>query len=472
MRRGGRGRPRPSRVSSPSSGSSGWSSSLRSSTEGVGAGGQRPRPTSQHVLDSRWVRQLDRDYDLVDARGGGAKRATDEAFISGVLGGVLGAGRAVISGFFQVFTVLVLTLYFLTALPRIKHAAFATVPASRRSRVTTLSEEIMRRTGSYALGQVAVAHDQRGAVLGHDDRRRHPVCRRARRRGRPPRPHPDDRRDARRLPSSAVIAFFTDPTKALIAAIYYLVYQQLENYVIAPRDHAADRVGPRRGHRRRGPRRRHPLRRLGALLAIPVAAGLLLLYEEVLVPRQQPGLTDDRRQRAKVHVGPLRAVRRAALPSSARASGGAPRGPPAPSSRPDDDVRRARPRIPWWQPGHRYARVADAPLSRRTYHGRPAYDWVATSLRTPAAAGRRGPGGVGWLGACGPSSQTTAPRSARSSGRDAGARRVVHRPERDPGRMPVPATSTSHAPSASHCGVTGPSPPTNARPTAPPSVQP
>ncbi len=241
----------------------------------------------QDVLESRWVRQLDRDYDLVDRlREEIEKRATDEAFISGVLGGVLGAGRAVLSGFFQIFTILVLTLYFLTALPRIKHSAYATVPSSRRSRVSTLSEEIMRRTGSYALGQVSVATingvlswvmmtvvgipyaavlavtvgllgliPMIGATLGA-----FLVC---------------------------VIAFLTDPTKALIAAIYYLVYQQVENYVIAPRimqrtvsvPGAVTVVAALVGGTLFGV--------IGALLAIPVAAGLLLLYEEVLVPRQQ-----------------------------------------------------------------------------------------------------------------------------------------------------------------------------------------
>ena len=241
---------------------------------------------AQQVLDSRWVRQLDREYDLVgrieeEVR----KRATDEAFISGVLGGVLGAGRAVVSGLFQVFTILVLTLYFLATLPRMKHAAFATVPASRRVRVLTLSEEIMRRTGSYALGQVAVATINAvlswvmmtvlgipyaavlavavgilglipmvGATLGA-----FLVC---------------------------LIAVFTDPTKALVAAIYYIVYQQVENYVIVPRimqrtvsvPGAVTVVAALIGGTLFGV--------IGALLAIPVAAGMLLLYEEVLVPRQ------------------------------------------------------------------------------------------------------------------------------------------------------------------------------------------
>jgi crotonyl-CoA carboxylase/reductase len=59
-----------------------------------------------------------------------------------VFGGVLGAGMALLSGVLSVFTVLVLTLYFLASLPTIKAAAYAMVPASRRGRVVVLSEEI------------------------------------------------------------------------------------------------------------------------------------------------------------------------------------------------------------------------------------------------------------------------------------------------------------------------------------------
>jgi predicted PurR-regulated permease PerM len=84
-----------------------------------------------------------------------------------------------------------------------------------------------------------------------------------------------------------IVAFFDEPKKALIALIYYLVYQQLENYVVAPRvmQRTVSVPGPvtivaaLAGAALLGV--------LGALLAIPVAAGLLLLYEEVLVPRQR-----------------------------------------------------------------------------------------------------------------------------------------------------------------------------------------
>ena len=111
-----------------------------------------------NVLDSRVVRQVDRDYQVVDKISEEFnKRITDSAFLSQVFGGVLGAGRAVVTGVFQFFTVMILTLFFLANLPKVKHAAFSMVPATRRPRVVSLSEEIMRRTGSYAIGQVAVA---------------------------------------------------------------------------------------------------------------------------------------------------------------------------------------------------------------------------------------------------------------------------------------------------------------------------
>jgi predicted PurR-regulated permease PerM len=72
----------------------------------------------------------------------------------------------------------------------------------------------------------------------------------------------------------------------VIALVYYVAYQQLENYVVAPRimqrtvsvPGAVTVVAALAGATLLGI--------LGALLAIPVAAGLLLIYEEVLLPRQ------------------------------------------------------------------------------------------------------------------------------------------------------------------------------------------
>lgn len=241
----------------------------------------------EQLLQAQWVRDLDRDNELSSkVQTEVSRRLTDQAFIGQVLGGLLGAGRFVVSGIFQTLTVLILTLYFLAALPRMKHAAYAMVPASRRARVMSLGEEMMRRVGSYAIGQVFIATINAvlswmmmqlfgvpyaavlavsvgllglvpmvGATLGAAL-----VC---------------------------LVAFFHEPKLALVFAVYYLVYQQIENYLIAPRvmqrtvsvPGAVTIVAALVGGTLLGV--------LGALLAIPVAAGLLLLYEEILVPRQR-----------------------------------------------------------------------------------------------------------------------------------------------------------------------------------------
>lgn len=238
------------------------------------------------LLKNQFVQDFDSHYQVLERfQSEFEKRLTDGNFMSGVFGGVLGAGKALASGFFAFLTVLVLTLYFLASLPKVKHAAYGMVPASRRARFISLSEEIMRRVGSYAIGQVAVATINAifswimmsivgiryaavlavavgflgllpmvGASLG--------------------------------AAVVAMVAFFDDPKKAAIALIYYVVYQQLENYIVAPKimqrtisvPGAITVIAALAGGTLLGI--------LGALLAIPVAAGLLLIYEEVLVPRQ------------------------------------------------------------------------------------------------------------------------------------------------------------------------------------------
>jgi predicted PurR-regulated permease PerM len=238
------------------------------------------------LVHNRFIQDFDSHYHVVQRfQSEFQKRITDSSFMSGVFGGVLGAGKALASGFFSFLTVMVLTLYFLSSLPRVKQAAYGIVPASRRPRVISLSEEIMRRVGSYAIGQVAVATINAvcswimmsivgiryaavlavavgflglvpmvGASLG--------------------------------AAVVSLVAFFDDPKKAAIALIYYVVYQQIENYVVAPKimqrtisvPGAVTVIAALAGGTLLGI--------LGALLAIPVAAGLLLIYEEVLLPRQ------------------------------------------------------------------------------------------------------------------------------------------------------------------------------------------
>lgn len=241
----------------------------------------------EEILRNPQVQELDRHYEVIARiQEELNRRITDNAFMSQVAGGILGAGRLIASGVFSTLTVLVLTLYFLVSLPALKQAAYALVPASRRPRVISLSEEMMRRVGSYAIGQIAVAAVNAfcawimmsivgiryaavlavavgllglipmvGASLG--------------------------------AVIVGVVALFDDPTKAVIAITYFVIYQQIENYLVAPRimqrtvsvPGTVTIVAALVGGTLLGV--------VGALIAIPTAAGLLLLYEEVLVPRQR-----------------------------------------------------------------------------------------------------------------------------------------------------------------------------------------
>lgn len=240
-----------------------------------------------NLLKNRTLRDLDQQYGIITSvQDELRKRATDQSLWTSVFGGVLGAGKAVVGGLFSAFTVLVLTLYFTASLPTVKASVYRMVPRSRRQRVSFLSEEISRRVGGYFLGQIAVATlngifsfimmsivgipyaavlavsvgvlgliPMVGATLG--------------------------------AVLVVIVALFQSGTAALIVAIYYVVYQQVENYVVSPRvmqrtvavPGAVTVVAALAGGTLLGV--------VGALMAIPVAAGLLLLYQEVLLPRQQ-----------------------------------------------------------------------------------------------------------------------------------------------------------------------------------------
>ena len=69
-------------------------------------------------------------------------------------GGVLGAGALVLGAASAILTVLVLSIYFLAGLPRIKLFAYQLVPHSRRPRVILIGDEILAKVGGYVLGNV------------------------------------------------------------------------------------------------------------------------------------------------------------------------------------------------------------------------------------------------------------------------------------------------------------------------------
>ena len=85
------------------------------------------------------------------------KFVNDPEAMGGIFGGVVGFGSTVANGLFGALIVLVLSLYFLAALPAMKKWGYRLAPRSRRARVEALSEEITGSVGNYVIGQAVVA---------------------------------------------------------------------------------------------------------------------------------------------------------------------------------------------------------------------------------------------------------------------------------------------------------------------------
>ena len=69
-----------------------------------------------------------------------------------IAGGVLGAGAVVLSAATSVVIIAVLTIYFLAGLPKIKLFLWRLAPHSRRPRVILIGDEIFAKVGGYLLG--------------------------------------------------------------------------------------------------------------------------------------------------------------------------------------------------------------------------------------------------------------------------------------------------------------------------------
>ncbi len=229
------------------------------------------------------VQKLDAEYDIIDKI---KSYVEDGNYASTLFGGVLGIGLRVLSALANAFIVIVLTLYFLASLDKTKHALYQLAPASRRERVTLLGDRVLRGVGGYVsgafivatcaglsslvflfivgLGQYAVALafvvalldviPMIGATIG--------------------------------AVIVTAIGFAEDPKIGLACIVFYVIYQQVENYVIYPRvmsrsvdvPGAVTVIAALVGAALLGV--------VGALLAIPTAAAILMLVREVVIRRQ------------------------------------------------------------------------------------------------------------------------------------------------------------------------------------------
>jgi predicted PurR-regulated permease PerM len=202
---------------------------------------------------------------------------------------VIASGIAVVSGVFGGLIILILTLYFTASLNSIKRAMYQLVPASKRERFADISEQITKAVGRYVVGQAALAFCNGIlsfiylSIIG--------------------------------APFPALLAFLaflfslvplvgtisgsvvivltclipgigsSIPT-AIAAGIYYLIYMQVEAYVLSPNimnravavPGAVVVIAALAGGSLLGI--------LGALIAIPVAASILMIIKQVVIPRQ------------------------------------------------------------------------------------------------------------------------------------------------------------------------------------------
>jgi predicted PurR-regulated permease PerM len=237
----------------------------------------------RQLRENATIQRLDQQYDLIDRLGSvltGGNLATT------LFGGVVGFGKVVLGSLFGAITVLILALYFLAALPRIKRQAYLLAPRSRRARVQLLGDEILAGIGGYVAGALLIASLAGASSLVFLGILRLDYA----------------------LTLALVVAvldlvpligatvaaaivsltaLIDSPAKAVACVVFYVVYQQVENYVLYPRimgrsvdvPPALTLVAALIGGALLGI--------VGVLLAIPSAAALLLLFREVVVPRQQ-----------------------------------------------------------------------------------------------------------------------------------------------------------------------------------------
>ena len=240
-----------------------------------------------NLKNNATIASINDQYGIIDSLQKKLNSVTsDGTLLITAFGGVIGVGRSVLSGTFTALTILVLTLYFITSLPQATALGLKLVPASRRPRVASLTDAIIARVGAFVGSQILISFLAAlfmtlfGLVLG--------------------------------LPSPIAIgiiificglvplighfigaAIFTlialTETVAIgvIAFIGYVVYVQIENYLLTPKvmkrnlnvPGAVTIVSALIGTSLLG--------LVGGLLAVPVAASIILILEEVVFPRSE-----------------------------------------------------------------------------------------------------------------------------------------------------------------------------------------
>lgn len=210
---------------------------------------------------------------------------TNPANIAAISGGLLKLGAGIATAISGGLIIVVLTLYFVASLPGIKESMMQFAPARNRTKVRNMTNQITDSVGAYLMGMVILAFfNSVVAFLLHFFLGL---------------PYPLLMGvlafTITIIPligpvlywiTASILALFTDPVAALIFAICYLIYIQIEAYVITPKvmskaieiPGSLVVIGALIGGTLLG--------LLGALIAVPVTASILLIIKQVFIPRQ------------------------------------------------------------------------------------------------------------------------------------------------------------------------------------------
>ncbi|WGD36598.1 AI-2E family transporter [Lysinibacter sp. HNR] len=241
------------------------------------------------VQNQEWFRDLSSRFDSAIDLSRLLQMGTD--FIgnpqnwTNLAGGIWQAGIGVANGVTATIIVLILSLYFLASLSRMKQGAYSLIPRSKRAKVIDITEQVSKSVGGYVNGMVVLALIN--AILGFIAMKIFGVpfaevlavvvfC-------------------LALIPLIGsviatvlvvIVALFNSPATALGIGIYYIIFMQVESYLLTPR--IMNRVvsvpgslvviGALAGGTLLG--------LLGALIAIPVTAALLMIVKQVVVPAQ------------------------------------------------------------------------------------------------------------------------------------------------------------------------------------------
>ena len=239
----------------------------------------------QDLMKNETINQLNTQFGLIDTLQEKLKTITsDGTLLISTFGGVIGVGKSVLSGFFTALTILVLTLYFITSLPQAVNLGLSLVPASRRDRVGVLTNAIIARVGAFVGSQILIAAMAAvfvvilATVLGM------------------PSPFAIGMivLVAALIPLIGhflgggivtLIALTQSVAIGAIAFVAYVVYVQIENYVVTPRIMKRTLAVPGAVTIISALIGSSLLGLVGGLLAVPVAASIILILDEVVIPR-------------------------------------------------------------------------------------------------------------------------------------------------------------------------------------------